>query len=397
MKLKSILKASAIAVIAAFALSCNNATEKPQEEEISPKEELVEKELKNILSRNNAVGLSVAAVKDGEIVYVKSLGYKNLEKRIALEDNDILRIASISKSFTATGIMQLVEQGKLSLDADVSDLVGFTVRNPNYPDTPVTVRMLLSHTSSMSDANGYFSINKVNPDSSSTWKKAWSNYEPGSGYQYCNLGYNTLGTILERVSGERFDKYIVNHILKPLGVYGGYDVSTLDPTRFIQIYKYDKSNNGYTCSYDAYDPQEEEIKNYIMGHSAPIFSPTGGLKISATDLAKVMMMHMNQGTLNGVKIIDSSSAALMQSRITPTENENEYYGMAMINSDYLIKGKMMVGHDGIALGAYTAMYWSPEENFGLVIFTNGCEYKHDRVLANILCEAAECVYENILK
>ena len=82
MKLKSILKVGAIAVITAFALSCNNATEKPQEEEISSKEELVEKELKNILSRNNAVGLAVAAVKDGEIVYVKSLGYKNLEKDI---------------------------------------------------------------------------------------------------------------------------------------------------------------------------------------------------------------------------------------------------------------------------------------------------------------------------
>ena len=176
MKLNSILKVGAIAATVAIAASCNNATEKTETEEVGTKEEIVEKELKNIMSKNTAVGLAIAAVKDGEIVYTKSLGYKNLEKRIPLADNDILRIASISKSFTATGIMQLVEQGKLSLDADVSDLVGFTVRNPNYPDTPVTVRMLLSHTSSMSDANGYFSINKVNPDSSSTWKKAWSYY-----------------------------------------------------------------------------------------------------------------------------------------------------------------------------------------------------------------------------
>ena len=68
----------------------------------------------------------------------------------------------------------------------------------------------------MNGANGYFTISAINPDSSATWETAWNAYEPGTGYEYCNLGFNTLGTILERISGERFDKYIVNHILNRL-------------------------------------------------------------------------------------------------------------------------------------------------------------------------------------
>ena len=172
------------------------------------KEEEFNKEIQTIIEQNNTVGLAVVAVNNGEVVYSNTYGYKNLETKEPLKENDIFRIASISKSFTATAIMQLVEQGKLSLDQDVSELVGFSVRNPKYPEKVITLKMLLSHTSSMNDSNGYFTINAINPDSSATWQTAWNSYEPGTDYEYCNLGYNTLGTILERVSGERFDKYI---------------------------------------------------------------------------------------------------------------------------------------------------------------------------------------------
>lgn len=376
-------------------MACCGCSNKEKEKE-PVSEETISSKIEEIASRNTAVGLSVVAVKDGKIIYHQNTGYKDLEKKMPIGDDDILRIASISKSFTALGILQLVEQGKLNLDADISELVGFRVRNPKFPEVPITIRMLLSHSSSMSDANGYYSINKINPDSSATWKNAWNSYEPGTRYQYCNMGYNTLGTILESVSGERFDKYIVNHILNPLGIYGGYDVSSLDSTKFIKIYRYNKANNSFTQSEDAYDPRKDEIENYKMGHSAPIFSPTGGLKISALGLAKVMMMHMNYGSLDGVKIIDSTTAAIMQSSIIPTDHAGEYYGMATITSDFLLKGHQMIGHDGVALGAYTAMYWDKERNFGFVIMTNGCNPKQDGVLLNILCEAASCMYDNLI-
>lgn len=379
--------------VVAIAISCNSSKQEvPQvpEQPVAPSPEPdAGAELESIMKRYNAVGLAVAVVDGGKIIYTDTFGYKDLEAKKPWEDKDVLRIASISKSFVATGILQLVEQGKLSLDADVSELMGLRVRNPKYPEHTITVRMLLSHTSSLSDSNGYFTLESLND-------RAWNSYEPGSKYQYCNLGYNTLGAIIEKVSGERFDQYIYNHILKPLGLYANHNVHELDPSRLVKIYKYNASNSSYTCS-DAYSSIEAQLAEYRMGYSTPLFSPTGGLKISVSDLAKVMMMHMNGGTLDGVKILGNASCTLMQSEIVPTNYEGEKYGMAMLRTNDLLKGQRLVGHDGLALGAHTSMFWHPERKFGFVIMTNGCNAITDKVFANILCESAECLYRNYIE
>ena len=389
----SCIKGVVFSLLATMSICC-----KPANNDISQEQKrVIEEQLKKVMEKNEAVGLATVAVKDGKIIYHNSLGYKDIEKQIPLEEHDIMRIASISKSFTTIGILQLIEQGKLSLDSDVSDIMGFTIRNPKYPNTPITVKMLLSHTSSMSDSNGYFTLNNLHRDSSATWENAWNDYAPGSNYQYCNLGYNTLGAILEKVGGERFDKYIENHIIKPLGLYASHNVMELDSLKFINLYSYDRTNKGYKLSSTAYHPLGGQLENYTMGYSTPLFSPTGGLKISALDLAKVMMMHMNYGTLNGTKILDSTSCAMMQSIITPTNYKNEYYGMGIITTDNLLKGHTLTGHDGLALGAHTAMYWNKEENYGFVVFTNGCNGETDYDFANILCESVETLYNNLIK
>ena len=374
-------------IIAAFALlllSCTTSST----ETIVKDEDSLEKGFEEIMQRHSAVGLQVAAVKDGQIVYTESFGYKNLEEKTPIENGDVLRIASISKTFVATAIMQLVEQGKVDLDADISSYMGFQLRNPNFPDIPITVRMLLSHTSSLSDANGYFTLDNLNPAVSPTWHKAWNSYEPGTKYQYCNLGFNTLGAIIEVASGKRFDTYMKENIFTPLGVYASHNVADLNPDKFIGIYTYNSSNNYFTRNESAY--AMPDLENYRMGYSTPVFSPTGGVKISAGDLAKVMIMHMNWGiAADGTRIISEESSRMMQSEITPTNYTGESYGMAMISTNDLFKEARATGHDGLALGAYTAMYWIREKNFGVVVMTNGCTGKTDKAFANILCESAE--------
>ncbi len=387
MNFKSIFKIAAICAVAFAAVSCSTPT----------REEIAEQEFRQIIEKNNNVGLAVVAVKDGKIIYSNSFGYKDLESRTPLGENDIFRIASISKSFTATAIMQLIEQGKLSLDSDISDLLGFKVRNPKYPESPITVKMLLSHSSSMSDANGYFTLNAINPDSSATWKSAWNDWEPGSKYEYCNLGYNTLGTILERVSGERFDKYIVNHILAPLDVYGGYEVLSLDSTKFVKIYSYNRADSSFTHSPDAYATREKEIENYVFGQSTPVFSPTGGLKISALDLARVMMMHMNLGTIDSVKIIGEESSRMMQSVAIEPTDEGDAYGFAIRLSNQLLDGHKMIGHTGSAYGVYTSMFWDENREFGFVIMTNGCNGRTENNFMAIHRDGVACLYRNFIK
>ena len=355
------------------------------------KQQQFNEEVAAIMERNNNVGLALVAVNNGEIVLNERYGVKNIETGEPIAKDDIFRIASISKSFTATAIMQLVEQGKLDLQQDVSELVGFQVRNPKFPEKVITVEMLLSHTSSMNDANGYFTINAINPDSSATWQTAWNSYEPGTGYEYCNLGFNTLGTILERVSGERFDKYIVNHILNPIGVYGGYEVLSLDSTKFVNIYTWNDEKNVFIHKPAAYATRAEEIENYVFGHSTAVFSPTGGMKISPQDLAKVMQMHMNLGTTSeGTQIISKESAEAMQSIVAPKTDEGDAYGYAIRTSNQLLDGHTMIGHTGSAYGVYTSMFWDKDRKFGFIVMTNGCNAKYDEE-HNFMAIHTDCV------
>ncbi|RYG04511.1 MAG: class A beta-lactamase-related serine hydrolase, partial [Chitinophagaceae bacterium] len=252
----------------------------------------VENRIDSIMKKLEVVGLSVVVVKNNTPVYTKSFGLKNIEKNIALQPTDLFRIASISKSFSATAVMRLAEEGKLKLNQDFSELVGFKVRNPKFPSTVITLRMILSHTSSINDSQGYFKLDAIDPSKNPDWAKCYNNYEPGKGYQYCNLNFNMVGTVLEKISGIRFDSYIRQQVLTPLGLYGGYCVDSLDNSRLTTLYEYDPIKK-FIAADSAYATRRTEIASYVMGYSTPIFSPTGGMKISAVDLARYMMMHMN--------------------------------------------------------------------------------------------------------
>jgi len=355
--------------------------------------EKAEADLRDIMKKLDVVGLSVAVVKKGEIIYANSFGLKNIETKAPLSNTDIFRIASISKSFSATSIMQLIEAGKLSLDDDFSDLVGFKIRNPKFPDKVITLRMIMSHTSSINDSQGYFTLDAINPSKNPDWAKCYSDYAPGSGYDYCNLNYNMVGTVIEKLSTERFDNYVKNHILNPLGLYAGYNVDSLDASRFATLHEYDATTKTFKPSPAAYNPRREEIRNYTMGYSTPIFSPTGGMKISATDLAKYMSMHMNMGKYQGKRIISKKSAKLMQTKIA----DEEGYALALTNLDDLIPGKKMVGHTGSAYGLYSAMFFHPKEKFGIVVITNGCNPTYTNGINNVLRAGVNSLYESFIK
>ncbi|MGN8056477.1 serine hydrolase domain-containing protein [Pedobacter sp. 22163] len=352
-----------------------------------------EAEFKAVMEKYNAVGAAVAVVKEGKIIYTQSFGLKDLENKKPLTDQDIFRIASISKSFSATSVMQLVEAGKISLDDDFGDLVGFKIRNPKFPDQRITLKMALSHTSSLNDSQGYLNLDVINPDKNPNWAKCYNDYVPGSKFDYCNLNFNLIGTIIEKKSGERFDNYVKNHVLKPLGLYAGYCVDSLDSTRFVNLYEYHADTKTFTPSPTAYAPRRTEIANYIMGYSTPVFSPTGGMKISATDLAKYMIMHMNYGTSNGVKIINKKSAKKMQTALT----DDEGYGLAIRTADQLIPGVKLKGHTGSAYGLFSTMFFNPKEKFGFVIITNGINATYTDGFPDFSRAAINSLYQAFIK
>jgi CubicO group peptidase (beta-lactamase class C family) len=347
----------------------------------------------DMIQKNEAVGISVAVVKKGKIIYTHSFGLKDIESNTSLTDDCIFRIASISKSFSATSIMQLIEQKKLSLDDDISNLVGFTIRNPAFPSTTITLRMVLSHQSSINDSQGYFTLDAINPVKNADWAKCYNTYEPGTGYMYCNLNYNMIGTIIEKISGERFDQYVKHHILDPLKLYGGYCVDSLDSSKFVTLYEYNVDSNKYYSSPAAYAPRREEIAKYVMGYSTPIFSPTGGMKISATDLAQYMIMHMKHGSYKGQKIISKRSSKQMQEKVAKEES----YGFAILTSNKLIPGKTVKGHTGSAYGLYSAMFFHPREKWGMVLISNGCLPGYTDGYNTVIRKAINCLYDNFIR
>ena len=351
-----------------------------------------EKDIEAYRQQIGNVGLAVAVVKNNQIVYSHEFGVADLSTGAPVQENSLFRIASISKSFSATSMMQLIEKGLVTLDTDVSELAGFPIRNPKFPDTVITLEMLLSHTSSINDSQGYFVLDRINPATNKNWEQCYNAYEPGTGYEYCNLNFNLVGTFIEKLSGERFDQYVVHHVLEPLHLYGGYCVDSLDASRFVKLYDYE--DGAYVEQVEAYAPRSERIANYQFGYDTPVFSPTGGMKISACDLARYMMMHMGWGTApDGTVIISEESSRSMQTE----RSAPEHYGLALWHDWDKIPGVELVGHTGGAYGLRSAMFWAPDRSFGLVCISSGTYGDFEDEQSGVLEGTLRRMYEAFCK
>lgn len=379
------MKKIAIFIALCFVVICGAKAQTIQE-----RGEAFEQEMQAFCDEIGVVGMSTVVVIDNKIVYNHNFGLKDIEAAEPVTDQTMFRIASISKSFSATSMMQLIEEGKVTLDTDVSELAGFKIRNPKYPDTVITLEMLLSHTSSLNDSQGYFNFDGINPETNPDWAKCYNRYEPGKGYQYCNLNFNLVGSFIEKLSGERFDQYVVNHVLKPLNLYGGYCVDSLDTSRFAKLYSW--NGKEFVEEKEAYEPRSEAIAHYRTGYDTPLFSPTGGMKISALDLARYMMMHMNYGKspITGARIMSKKSSKNMQTE----RSERAHYCFALEHSD-LYAPVTLTGHTGGAYGLRSAMFFDPEKKFGFVVICNGCKnpWAEKR---NVLQESVNLMYKNFI-
>ncbi|MDR0420566.1 MAG: beta-lactamase family protein [Prevotellaceae bacterium] len=339
--------------------------------------------ISQVLDNYDYVGLAVAVVNENKLVYSNEFGCKNMETQEQISKDDLFRIASISKTFTSTAIMQLYEQGKFNLDDDISDALGYSVRNPNFPNDKITYKMLLSHTSSLSDAEGYFNFDILKPEINPNYANAYWDYAPGEKYNYCNLGFNLLGALVEIHSGLRFDVYIRQNLLIPLGITdAGFNIDSLENSKFVKIYT--RQDSAWVESTDAYKSRAAEMENYTLGKNAVLFSPTGGMKISATNLAKWMLCRMNYGSINNVKIIDEETSKLMFTPVEPT-NGTSSYGLGITVSN-MVEGFTLTGHTGSAYGLLSAMFFNPNEKFGVVMITNGSAPKNgeNKIISDII-------------
>jgi CubicO group peptidase (beta-lactamase class C family) len=237
-------------------------------------------------------------------------GLADLETERPVEANDPVRIASISKLIMALTALRLADEGKLDLDRDVSDYLGWRVRSPHYPDVPVTLAQLMSHRAGLSASADYIiplgtSLQAKFADPASWREGVRPGGNPGNPlagpdpalFAYSNLGAPLVASVLEAASGERFDRLAERLVFKPLGVKACFNWVGCDAdmaARAVTLYRHTgevaKDGAGElppNCTIPVAEGQACDLERYVPGTNASVFSPQGGVRIGMMDLAKI--------------------------------------------------------------------------------------------------------------
>lgn len=360
-------------------------------------------ELTNISADFNVMGMSVITLCDGEIDLEFYSGLRDFTRQLPVNSDTQYRIASISKAITATGLMLLIDQGTVSLDADISDYLGFQARNPLYPNTPITVEMVLSHRSGIQDGTGYngflnatyTAVNDL-PDlaelllSDGTYftSNIWRTEAPGTYFAYSNLNYGVIATLIEAASNQRFDLFMEANLFAPLGLHCAYNPSLLDDIDNLAVIY--RNQSGWTPQVDNFQgntPQPANIQDYVPGGNGLRFAPQGGLRASARDLARLMQLHINNGydNLTQAQLISSELIELMHTPVWTYNGSNGDNYFNLFNSwglgvqittntpmgDIVFDGFNMIGHAGEAYGLVSDWYFHKETGRGIIFMNNG--------------------------
>jgi CubicO group peptidase (beta-lactamase class C family) len=366
--------------------------------------------------------LSALVIRDGQVVFEGHYGQRvvaggNANNGFAADHDTLYRMASISKLVTTIGVMRLVDAGQLDLDADIGQYLGYRVRNPHFAGTPITTRLLLSHTSSLRDDGGYYfpldtplrnvlQAGSTSEGNSATWAATTvqADRSPGHYFTYCNLNFGIVGTVIEAITQQRFDLYMQKSVLRPLGITGGFTPETLTPTDINHVaVLYRKARNEIWDPNGPWVPQVDDyqgkppsarsgLDQYMPGTNATGFGPQGGLRISVAGLGTIMQMLMNEGTLNGVRILSPKSVAAMlqhQWRKHPTHDNGDTlggqfhaWGLGMqrfvdvsgpSTGDRLVAhgGLTGVGHLGFAYGLESGFIFDPRTHNGVIYAVGG--------------------------
>lgn len=278
-------------------------------------------------------GLSVLVQgADGRVLHEAQFGRRYIAPGADLPINrdTLFRVASVSKIVTALAVMRLVEAGKLDLEADVSQYLGYPLRNPNFPAHAISVRLLLSHQSSLTDAGGlYLSAGQTMQGAlapGGSHARGWAQRTPpGTYFQYCNLAYGVLASVIERASGQRFDQFAAREVLAPLGMEGGFDGAQLtDYQRANTAVLYRKQgandvwdlNGPWVAQADDFRAQPPQpmpgLDSYVLGSNGSLFGPQGRLRTRVQDLGRMMTMLQKGGiAADGKRFLKPESVAAL--------------------------------------------------------------------------------------
>lgn len=336
--------------------------------------------LARILKKHHVVGGCIQRFENGRLTDCHAVGYASLtgERRTVAADT-VFRTASVAKMVTALLVFRLQTLGRLSVQQEVSELLGYPVRNPYFPDAPVTLAMLLSHTSGIVDSPAYFAAFQRHTPLPELLKEqsAYLPVVPGTAFRYSNLAAGMIGCLLEALTGSSLEELAQKELFQPLGVEATFDASKLDPARTADSWRVLPA----ALAFDA----EKRIAQAAMIEKADpeqhYLLASGNLYLTAPALAKLTLAAWNgaEGFLN------EKSLAQMHRPVVqwPEPEVNMKHGMGLFQiNDEKVYAKPLWGHQGFAYGAVNGVFFDEDGN-GFAALNSGASERRTGHLALI--------------
>ena len=324
--------------------------------------------IRELMSAGRLPGLSAAVVRDAEVVWSRAWGMANIAAGRAVTPDTLFMLASVSKTVVATAVLQAVEDGFFELDSDVNDVLPFSVRNPVHPDQPLTVRQLLTHTSSIRDnwnllidsyvagdaemELGRFLRRYLAPGGADLAPNNYYAFGPGRSYRYANVGASLAAYLVEAATGIGFDTWCERRIFAPLGMdRTGWHLAGL-PRRDIAM------PYGWAGAKNEYVPYGQ--------YGYPDY-PDGALRTTASQLARHLAMVMNDGSWRSHRLLSKETVRELRRDQVPDLEP----GQGLMWFQMQREGRTLFGHDGGDDGVATVCFFDPDADVGVVALANG--------------------------
>lgn len=354
----------------------------------------LDSEIHHAFKVRKASGGVVVVAKEGKIVYEYAYGKARYREKTPVTMDSCFRTASVTKMITAIHVMQLVEQGKIDLDAPIGDYLGYPVKNPYYSKHDITMRMLMSHTASIHHRAIYSEWNLkellYTARRGATIHAAYRKWAPGSKYLYSNFGAGIMGCVIESVTGKNINDSVTESLFDPLGINAAYHATLVDDTDQIVDEFNDKGSLrvGHTLSLeDDWDPAVNPLEHFGV--------TIGSVWTTGRGLCRIGMMLAGGGTVDGVTILQPES---VQEMISDQKGRGGItakspYGLNVERVDTLVKGKMFYGHQGLSGNLLCSLYFDPETEFVFALFSNGTTVNMDRHICKLSRACFELTWE----
>jgi CubicO group peptidase (beta-lactamase class C family) len=362
--------------------------------------------IKKTLQSGDTPGIAACAVRGDQIEWSAGYGWADIAARKPMTPDTIQNIASVSKTITATAIMQLREEEKLDLDVDVNEYLPFPVRNPRYPSTPITIRQLLTHTSSITDGPAYEPSYACGDPTMSLndWLQAYfdpagSNYDtegnflswrpgtldlPAKADAYSNLAFGLLGGLVETITERPFSEYCRHRIFEPLSMKNtGWYLTDIDETKHAIPYG---SANVPRLSASSDRNNDTDDSEY---HPHCLYSftnyPDGLIRTSVNDLSRFLRAYIGSGTFQTTRILDESTIEKM---LTVSHDRQ---GLCWRTARHVANDNTIWGHGGGDPGVSTTMDFNQRDQVGVIVFSNFDGWDLVRQVSKKLFEASTAI------